>query len=280
MLRLLASVALASSACAYRFPAALPRRTFIAAGAAVLCPREAQAASSQVIAPGFERARVEGIGGGFDMLSEAPPAVLDAIFPPSMNGTWQAKRNVVSIDGDEGQAKGAWKLLGGYGDIQAPEAYTIRFLPQPEDLRQPMTGLDGKTYFGVVLDRGFELDNRVHGASVTWDMRSPSALEYSRTEGGRGSAAALRVMKRSVEGPDEKGWGSDELFRITTTTSAFGDITYAVRVKRRYRRAVTDSGERVVEGLEIMKTFRVLDGIAGIEYPTSTTKSMIRFTRN
>ena len=36
---------------------------------------------------------------------------------------------------------------------------------------------------------------------------------------------------------------------------------------------------RVVEGLEIVTTYRVLDGIAGTEYPTSTTKATIRLTR-
>ena len=44
-------------------------------------------------------------------------------------------------------------------------------------------------------------------------------------------------------------------------------------------RALTDEGGRLVEGLEIVKTYRVLDGIAGIEFPTSTTKSTIRLTR-
>ena len=35
----------------------------------------------------------------------------------------------------------------------------------------------------------------------------------------------------------------------------------------------------VVEGLEIVKTFRVLDGVAGVEMPTSTAKSKLRLTR-
>ena len=49
--------------------------------------------------------------------------------------------------------------------------------------------------------------------------------------------------------------------------------------------AVADGGlhgrpGRRVEGLEIVKTYRVLDGVAGVEYPTSTTKSMIRLVRS
>ena len=53
----------------------------------------------------------------------------------------------------------------------------------------------------------------------------------------------------------------------------------AARVQRRYRRSFDSSGNRVVEGLEIVKTFRVLDGVAGLEMPTSTTKSQLRLIR-
>ena len=81
-----------------------------------------------------------------------------------------------------------------------------------------------------------------------------------------------------MELPDERGWGSNELVRVTTRSLGF-DITYAARVQRRWRRATTDTGARVVEGLEILKTYRVLDGIAGVELPTSTLKSTIRLTR-
>lgn len=257
---------------------------------AVLHPLPAFAASSQIIAPGFEASRVEGIGGGADMLSEKPPKIADVLYPPSMNGTWECKRIVTSVEGDAFQAEGAWRLLGGYGsDIKAPEAYRMRYIEQPPDrpdgTRSPgqsLVGLDGRNYFGVVLDRGFEMDQRVHGATVQWDARTPNALEYARAEGGRGGAAAVRVVQRSVEPPDDKGWGSNELLRITTTANVLGqptDIIYAARVQRRFRRALTPEGERLVEGLEILKTYRVLDGIAGVEYPTSTTKSLIRMTR-
>ena len=67
--------------------------------------------------------------------------------------------------------------------------------------------------------------------------------------------------------------------RLTTSGSVFGDITYAARLQRRYRRSLTSDGARLVEGLEIMRTYRVLDGIAGVEFPTSTTKSLLRLTR-
>lgn len=215
------------------------------------------------------------------MLTDALPAVPDTPYPPSLNGTWLCQRIVTSIEGDQAQAEGAWRLLGGDGgDIKQRESFLLRFVDQPTGGRLAISGVDGKKYLGVVLDRGFEIDSRVHGASVSWDRSAPDTLTYSRTAGGRGSAAELRVVQRSVELPSEQGWGSNELIRITTDGGAFGKINYAVRVQRRFRRANdAATGGRVVEGLELVKTYRVLDGVAGIEYPTSTTKSTIRLMR-
>jgi hypothetical protein len=73
--------------------------------------------------------------------------------------------------------------------------------------------------------------------------------------------------------PDSKGWGSNELLRITTP-----QIDRAVKVSRRFRRSY-EGEDRVIEGIEIVKTFRVMDGIAGTEYPTSTTKSTLKLRR-
>ena len=83
-------------------------------------------------APGFEPKRIEGIGGGFDMLSEQPIADVDILYPPSLNGTWVCERRVASVEGDVGQAQGAWRLLGGTGDLQSGEKYYVRFV----DLRR------------------------------------------------------------------------------------------------------------------------------------------------
>ena len=103
-------------------PGMISRRVLM--NVAALHPLPATAA--QVVAPGFEPSRVEGIGGGADMLSEASPAVADVLYPPSMNGTWQVRRIVTSVEGDTFQAEGAWRLLGGYGsDLRAPEQYTL-----------------------------------------------------------------------------------------------------------------------------------------------------------
>ena len=260
---------------------ALPRRLLLAGAAPMLVSPPALAAP--IVAPGFEPERVQGIGGGADVLSEAPPAVADVVYPPFLNGTWRCERVVTSIEGDSPQAEGAWKLLGGSGSVRSPESYAVRFTPQPTGGSQSLVGIDGRRYFGVIFDRGFELSGRLRpGSRVSWDPRAPDVLEYERAEGGRGAAAELRVIQRSTELPGDanaKGWGSNELVRIATTTIGDLRIYYACRVQRRWRRGVTEAGERVVEGLEIVKTYRVLDGVAGVEFPTSTTKSLLRLTR-
>jgi len=118
-------------------------------------------------------------------------------------------------------------------------------------------------------------------ASIGGDMNNVNADGSSNSS----PATELKVVQRKVEPQNNEGSlvGSNELIRVTTKTNAlFGssfDIIYATRVQRRWRRSTTEEGDRVVEGLEIVKTYRVLDGIAGIEFPTSTVKSTIRLTR-
>jgi len=295
LLRLLNNIML--PAIVYHVLAAhVPRRLVLTGSGAVLATmapmnRAAHAATAKP-PPGFEGIggfesgrRIEGIGSGFDILSASPSG--DVLYPPFLNGTWLCQRVITSVEGDVGQARGAWRLLGGDGDFDArqPETYEVQYL----DTRRAgsITGLDGKTYYGMVLDRGSEIDARTHGAKVAWDDRSPGTLSYERTAGGLGSAAELRVVQRSVEtpGPSSQGWGSNELIRVTTSSSTplLGEIKidYAVRRLQRFKRAdVTEDGRRRVEGLEIVKTYRVLDGVAGIEYPTSTTKSVLKLTRS
>ena len=75
---------------------------------------------------------VEGIGGGADLLSSVPPAVADVLYPPFLNGTWRCQRIVTSIEGDAAQAEGAWRLLGGTGDIRKAESFPLRFIVQPD----------------------------------------------------------------------------------------------------------------------------------------------------
>jgi len=275
--------------------------------------RRVDAVVSPPLPIGTSYERVQGIGGGFDMLIDKPIDDVDILFPPSLNGTWVCERKVVSVEGDVNQAQGVWKLLGGTipttsergggeRDFQkVEEKYYVRFV----DLRRDtdgIIGLDGKKYYGDVFDRGYEMEERTSSGSssgsrtatvVQWDPRAPNTLKYERssatavTDGSSNSSPAteLKVVQRKVEPQNNEGSlvGSNELIRVTTKTNAlFGssfDIIYATRVQRRWRRSTTEEGDRVVEGLEIVKTYRVLDGIAGIEFPTSTVKSTIRLTR-
>ena len=119
----------------------------------------------------------------------------------------------------------------------------------------------------MVLDRGFEFSSRAMTKDVIWTVEKPNSLELE-------NKLKLIVVKRAVEVPSDKGFGFDELIRVED-----GITTRAIQVKRRYRRSFDEQGSRVIEGLEIMKTFRVLDGIAGTEFPTSTVKSQIRLVR-
>ncbi|KAL3916184.1 MAG: hypothetical protein SGILL_005295 [Bacillariaceae sp.] len=130
-----------------------------------------------------------------------------------------------------------------------------------------MSNLLGSGTPAVVADRGFEMTSRSHSSNVSWDVDAPDTLQCDKFR--------ISVVQRTVEPPSDQGFGFNELYRIDD-----GLVTRAVQVKRRYRRAFDAEGNRVVEGLEIMKTFRVLDGVAGIELPTSTTKSQLRLTRS
>ena len=60
-----------------------------------------------------------------------------------------------------------------------------------------------------------------------------------------------------------------------TDFAPLGNILRAARVQRRFRRGFDQDGKRILEGIEIVKTYRVLDGIAGVEMPTSTVKSRL-----
>lgn len=139
---------------------------------------------------------------------------------------------------------------------------------------------DEADYPGVVLDRGYDIDSRNQNqCKAAWDIDAPDVLVYEKD----GGTVEVAVVQRKIELPSENGFGFNELYRITSSAGGiFGEnkVQRAVRVQRRYRRALDENGNRIVEGLEIMKTYRVLDGIAGVEMPTSTTKSQIKFIRN
>ena len=108
---------------------------------------------------------MQGIGQGADMLAKDGPAAGDVLYPPSLIGLWRCERTVSSVEGDAqqacnqpattcaptmqpvpwtpgcnhkctpachraSQAEGAWRLLGGDGELRKPETYLLRYVPQ------------------------------------------------------------------------------------------------------------------------------------------------------
>jgi hypothetical protein len=196
------------------------------------------------------------VGGGFDLISGTSLGSKDVVYPQSMEGVWNCERVVTQSEGDSYMAETAWRSLGGGRLLVGkPETFQARFIKSTKI---------GDS--GVVLDRGFEVASRTGSNTVNWNVEQPDVLQFDKIQ--------LCVVQRSVELPSDKGFGFKELYRIEE-----GPFTRAAQVKRRYRRAFDENGNRVVEGLEIMKTFRVLDNVAGTEKPTSTTKAQIRLTR-
>jgi hypothetical protein len=260
--------------------------SLISSSSALIVPNDAYGLPQQGIqGSGGSITRVEGLGGGFDLTISATSKGVDVIYPSSMEGRWNCRRVVTSVEGDAGQAELAWRNLGGCGRsmVNNIESFDTKFIvPSPElNVKNEYT-FDGETFKGVILDRGFELESRAQGQyNVKWNFDLPDILTFEN-EKDKASDVEVVVVQRKVEMPSEKGFGFDELYRITSSAGGiFGGnkVQRAVRVKRKYRRGLDENGNRIVEGLEIAKTYRVLDGIAGVEMPTSTTKSQIKLRR-
>ncbi|KAL7471159.1 hypothetical protein ACHAXS_011446 [Conticribra weissflogii] len=249
--------------------------------------------------------RIEELGGGFDLLSPSSSTSLsssDVFYPSSMTNTqWKVQRVITSLEGDLGQAAIAWKCLGG-GEERAftsklTEVYNVRFIDAPvvgkntnddvvDDARYEY---EGKVVRGCILDRKLEIRNRVgqlllSDDDISWavDNGEPGLISYTRKDfPGR---IELKTVQRKIELPSKGGFGSDELIRIESLAGggalfATSNIYRCARVKRRFRRGFDEStGKRIIDGIEIMSTYRVLDGVAGVEMPTSTSKSRIRMT--
>ena len=203
-------------------------------------------------------ARSVDVGGGFNLLVENKLSDEDVPFPSSMKGLWTCERQVIGVEGDKYAAETVWRELGGG---------TKKFLPNDKEsflTRYVASNHVSDPY--VVLDRGYELASRGEGDGIVWSVDQPDQLTYGTIE--------LKTLGRIVEPPNNQGFGCQEIIRIKD-----GPFVRAALVKRRFRRSFDDDGYRIVEGLEIVKTFRVLDGIAGTEFPTSSTKSLLRMMR-
>lgn len=235
--------------------------------------------------------RVEEIGGGLDLLSPKPLSYSDVFYPASMADTkWRVQRVVTSVEGDLGQAALAWKLLGGSDEraftSKLTEVYETRFVDAPEGMADAHYEFDGKKLRAAILDRGYELSSRLSGdATIQWSAEnSSSSIDYTRGgSGNKNDAVNLTTVQRKIEPPSEGGFGYDEVYRIKSSAGgifAGADVYRAARARRRYRRGFDEAtGKRILDCIEIVTTHRVLDGIAGMELPTSTCKSRLRFTQ-
>jgi hypothetical protein len=245
--------------------------------------------SSTIEGVGGTKQRIQGIGGGFDILTPNPSnfASLDVYYPSSMTNTqWRMQRVVTSVEGDAGQAATVWTLLGGSNGERAineklTEVYNVYFVAPPQyDVDDALYQYDGKTVRAAVLDRASTLASRlgVESDNVHWAMDSHEPQQItSYTRNKKDAAVELSTLQRKIE-LSEIGFGSDELIKLTTCSFGAG-IDRVCRIKTRYKRGYDElTGKRIVDGIEIVTTYRVLDGVAGIEMPTSTCKSRLRLT--
>ena len=242
--------------------------TVASTGTAVLTTNPSLASAVAIEGRGGATSPIEEIGGGLDVREISPKmrAATDVLYPPSIQGIWETQRMVTNAEGNIEQAKIVWSLLAGGKDpngFRQAERFQSKFL------------LSEQQGTACILDRGFEMSSRSMGvaSNIEWDS---VILSYVKQPQQGSKQTELAVVDRKLESPSDEGFGFNELVRITSP----GSLPRVARVKRRYRRAFDpESGDRVIEGLEIVRTYRVLDGVAGIEMPTSTTKSQIRMKR-
>ena len=226
--------------------------------------------------------RIQETGRGSDIfVSDASD---DALFPISMAGRWVTTREVLKAEGDLTQAEVAWRSLGGAGEFRKEtEVFETRFIDPPAATKGKASySVDGEPVVGVVQDRGAEMSSRLAGlagSSVTFDAEKFNHIAYTRN--GNSEPVEIDVIQRQVTLPNEQGWGYTELCRVTEKTNilgASGKLYRAFRIVRKYRRGYNENGERSVEGIESVKTYRVLDGVAGA-LPTSTTITRLQLSR-
>ena len=230
--------------------------------------------------------RIEELGGGFDLLSPKP-ITAEVYYPSSMiNTKWRTQRVVTSVEGDLGQSALAWKLLGGSDEraftSKLTEVYESSFIAPDEGMTDATYTFDGKEMQSAILDRSFELSSRTGIDKDTMQVDAKNnSIEYTRNNNE--GPINLAVVSRKIEPVTESGFGSDEIYRIFSSAGgifAGSNVYRCARVRRRFRRGFDEStGKRIIDGIEIVTTHRVLDGVAGIEKPTSTCKTRLRYTQ-
>ena len=201
--------------------------------------------------------RIEGIRSGLDLTRSSVPPKTDVIFPASSLGSWTCQRIVTSVEGDTGQAELAWLCLGGppTGDWKGVERYKSELVLPPMESIENTYMLEGKMLEGAVLDRGLELEAMSKDRRASWEVTNPT--HYSFEQDGR--VTELNIVQRKIDLPSEQGFGSNEVYRITTAAGGmFGDgnkLKRAIRVQRRYRRAFDGDGNRIIELVKDVSRF-------------------------
>jgi hypothetical protein len=272
-------------------------QTTMAASAAVFIPATTTSAAAAVAATQPPPLLLDaGQGGGIDISIDTKSKILldpaNIVFPASLQGRWSCERTCLSVEGD------GWKammMMGNSNSINAqqffgpkatPERYEIQFIPAPF---QP------EKY--TVLDRSYELRSRiinnkdssaVPSAKVQWNAQEPNIARI-------GATTEMAVIQRSVIVPDLEQdifvAGGQELIRISSTSGDTDAIVRAVllvqqrfhpaaaAVKERSQQNNSSSSISRLEGLELVQTFRVLDGVADTEFPTSTAKYRLKLVK-
>uniref|UniRef100_A0A7S2V1V7 DUF6816 domain-containing protein n=1 Tax=Fibrocapsa japonica TaxID=94617 RepID=A0A7S2V1V7_9STRA len=183
----------------------------------------------------------------------------DVMYPRALAGVWETTRTIKIVEGDGQMAEAAWRGLGGGTkgfNSGTEERFMTKFITSPENVSM------------AVLDREFELKQRLGDKKleqVSWKASDPNILIYKTSNNP--SPIQIRVWTRSME-VNEAGLGFLELYVISQ-----GPFERVARVQRKLR-PTSDGG---IDGIEVMKTYRLLDGVVG-DLPTSTTKSIIRFS--
>lgn len=231
--------------------------------------------------------RIEEVGGGLDLLSPKPLSASEVFYPSSMADTrWKVQRVVTSVEGNLEQSALAWKLLGGSDErtftSKLTEVYEADFIAAPENMKDASYTFDGKKMQSAILDRLSELSSRVGiEQGLIRLVIQNNSIEYTRSKND--GPINITVVSRKIEPPTESGFGSDEIYRIYSSAGgvfAGANVYRCARVRRRFRRGFDEStGKRILDGIEIVTTHRVLDGVAGMELPTSTCKSRLRYTQ-
>lgn len=248
----------------------------------------------------------------FNVCSPPPMILTDIIYPNTFLGRWKCQRVRTRVKGDRLQAELAWKVLGGgggfggeQGDDESSNGKGSSMFSERNKKEAFDTAFFSTRDGDVILDRGFDFESRLlqqpevlkRNVTVHWEAQFPNTLEYEFEKRAIGGID-LTVVQRNIDTPahNSECFGFNEMIRIRSTRSNNNKRTSnnnggifsvvpvqqsVVQIERRYR--ILDDGpeNRVMEGLEVLKTYLVLDnGIVRTDVPTSTTRSRIRLSRS